>query len=128
MKALILALGFTLASSVALAQVPGDGSSRMERMQKELDLTTEQVQQIRDIKKNGGSREEMRAVLTPEQQAKAVELRKAHGGKNAGGFERLKEGLGLSDEQVAQMRAILTPEQQAKLDALRVKGSAKKPK
>ena len=119
MKALILALGLTLASSVVLAQVAGGGPARM---QKELGLTDEQVQQMRDIKESGGSREEARAVLTPEQQAKAAELRKAHQGKRGGGLDRLKKELNLSDAQVAQIRAVLTPEQQAKLDAARGKG------
>jgi Spy/CpxP family protein refolding chaperone len=36
----------------------------------QLDLSDEQKTQIQNIRKEGGSREEVRAVLTPEQQAK----------------------------------------------------------
>lgn len=44
----------------------GDGD-RLARMQKNLGLTDEQVEQIREIRDRGGSREEIRAVLTEDQ-------------------------------------------------------------
>ena len=43
------------------------GGDRMARMQRNLGLTDEQVKQMREIRERGGSREEMRAVLTEEQ-------------------------------------------------------------
>jgi Spy/CpxP family protein refolding chaperone len=134
MKALILALSLTLVSSAVLAQSEdeppsGNKVAKLERMQNNLGLTDEQVQQMRDIRQAGGSREDMNAVLNPEQQAKAAKLRKTHKGKGGDRKRRLRQ-LDLSDEQKTQIqnirkeggsreevRAVLTPEQQAKLDA-----------
>jgi Spy/CpxP family protein refolding chaperone len=137
MKRLIMALGLTLASSMALAQ-PGGGpkgdarAAPGARMQQELGLTNEQVQKMREIREAGGSKEEVRAVLTPEQQAKAAELQKAKKTNRSDAAGRMKENLGLSDEQAAEIqkiqeqggsreeiRAVLTPEQQAKFDNAR---------
>ena len=86
-------------------------------------------EQMRDIRQAGGSREDMNAVLNPEQQAKVAKLRKTHKGKGGDRKRRLQQ-LDLSDEQKTQIqdirkeggsreevRAVLTPEQQAKLDA-----------
>jgi Spy/CpxP family protein refolding chaperone len=80
-KALTIILGLALASSLALAEKPeggrgkGDPEQRMQRMQKHLDLSDEQVSQIRDIRANGGGREEIRGVLTEDQQARVREHR-----------------------------------------------------
>ena len=132
----IIAIALAMASGITLAQAeegpqggPDGKGPGMARMQQELGLTDEQLQQMRAIRQNGGSREEAHAVLTPEQQAKAAELKKANQGKGA---KRMKKALGLSDEQVAQVReiqaaggsreeirAVLTPEQQAKFDTMR---------
>lgn len=138
MKKLVLALTLTLASSAVLAQPPGgpqggDGhpmGQMKERMKDELGLTDEQVKKMREIRDAGGSREDMQAVLTPEQKLKMAEMRKEHEGDLAERKERMQKELGLSDEQVAkidqirqsggsreEMRAVLTPEQQAKWDA-----------
>jgi Spy/CpxP family protein refolding chaperone len=70
--------------------------------------------------------------LTPEQQAKAAEMRKEHKGDFAERKAQMQESLGLSDEQMAKMaeirkdggsredmRAVLTPEQLTKFDAMR---------
>ena len=55
---------------------------RMSRMQQHLDLSDAQVAQMKEIREQGGSREEIHAVLTQEQQEKLAELRRAHhGGK-----------------------------------------------
>lgn len=78
---------------------------RLERMQKHLSLTDEQVSQIREIRENGGGREEIGAVLTQEQRDKMGK----HKGKRRGSEERLKqmqEKLDLSEEQVSQIREI----------------------
>jgi len=138
MKTRIMTIALALASGITLAQAQdaqqggpnADGKKPgMARMQQELGLTDEQLKQMREIRQNGGTREEAQAVLTPEQQAKAAELKKTHQGKGA---TRMKKKLGLSDEQVAQVkeiqeaggsreeiRAVLTPEQQAKFDKMR---------
>ncbi len=42
-------------------------SDRMERMQKNLGLSDQQVAQIRQIRDNGGSKEEILTVLSDEQ-------------------------------------------------------------
>lgn len=133
-------LGLALVSGIGLAQA-GDGlnggvdagnkAAPMARMQKTLGLSDEQVKQMRDIREAGGSPEEMRAVLTPEQQAKAAQLKKANQDER---MDRMKKQLDLSDEQVAKIkeirkaggsrqdiRAVLTPEQQAKFDEARGK-------
>jgi periplasmic protein CpxP/Spy len=141
MKYRVIALSLALASSMALAQPPnappnepqGDGKNRHQiRVQNELDLTDEQVKKMREIRDQGGSRAEMQAVLTPEQQAKAAALRKEHAGERQERQARMQEHLGLSEEQKTKMaeirkqggsredmRAVLTPEQQAKFDAMR---------
>ncbi len=48
---------------------------RLTRMQKNLGLSDEQVEQIREIRKNGGQRKEVLAVLTEEQRALMKENR-----------------------------------------------------
>lgn len=138
MKKFVVALTLALASSVALAEsetgsengsTSGAKAAPVARMQDELDLTDEQKQKMREIRDAGGTREEMQAVLTAEQQAKAAELRKERMGERA---DRMKEELGLSSEQMAkikdirkaggtreEVRAVLTPEQQVKFDAMR---------
>ena len=69
-KILILILAMAMAPGVTFAddeqgkQGKGD---RMARMQQNLDLSDEQVAQIRQIRDNGGSKEEFLAVLTDEQ-------------------------------------------------------------
>ena len=136
MKKFIMVLGLALASSVALAQ-PGGGSpggEKAARMQEELGLTQEQIQQMRDIREGGGTRQEMRAVLTPEQQAKAAQLKKERHGSREDRTARMQQHLGLSDTQVAEIqeireaggsredvRAVLTPEQQAQFEEARSK-------
>ena len=54
-------------------------------MKKSLGLTDQQVSEMRAIRQAGGSRDDMRAVLNPEQQATAVKLRQAHKGKGGTG-------------------------------------------
>lgn len=137
MKTQGLVLGLILISSVAFAQSPEGGKSAHKgQMRKELGLTDEQVQQMREIRESGGSRKEAMEVLTPEQQAQAQELRKKNQGKKG---ERMQQHLGLDDEQMAEIeeikqaggsrediRAVLTPEQQAKFDEAKKQRKAKK--
>jgi Spy/CpxP family protein refolding chaperone len=140
MKALILALSLTVASAGVLAQSEderpsGNKFAKLERMQNNLGLTDEQLDQMRDIRQAGGSRDDMYAVLNPEQQAKAAKLRKTHKGKGGDRKRRLQQ-LDLSDEQKTkiqnirkeggsreEVRAVLTPEQQAKLNTAHEKNN-----
>lgn len=74
---------------------------RLERMQKHLDLSDDQVLQIQEIHENGGGKEEVGAILTEAQRAKM--------GKHRGSKSRLKhmqKQLDLSDEQISQIREI----------------------
>lgn len=135
-------LGLAFVSSVtlahfALAQPPGAPKSggkppHMAHIEDKLGLTDEQVQQMREIRDNGGSMADMRAVLTPEQQVKAAQMRKEHKGDRSERKAQMQQALGLSDEQMTkmaeirkdggsreEMRAVLTPEQLTKFDAMR---------
>lgn len=139
MKTIMMVLALALVSGTAIAQ-PGGGRN-LERMQEELGLTEEQVEQIREIRESGGGREEIHEVLTEEQQAKAHELRSQRKEKHAGKLERMQEELELTDEQLAEMReiresggsrkdmhAVLTDEQQAKFEELRAQRKGKRGK
>ncbi len=137
-KHIMMALSLALLSSMAMAQpasAPAGGTKSTQKtpppaqLKNDLDLTDAQVKKMRQIREEGGTREEMQAVLTPEQRAKQKALRKEHRGDRKA---RMKENLDLSDAQKKQMqeirrkggsreemRAVLTPEQQAKYDAQR---------
>jgi len=108
-------------------------------MESELGLTEEQVQKMREIRDSGGSREDMRAVLTPDQQAKAAKMREGRKGDRGDRKAQIQQHLDLNDEQVEKMaeirkaggsrqdmRAVLTPEQQAKFDTMRAKQDGQK--
>jgi Spy/CpxP family protein refolding chaperone len=130
-------LGLALFSGLAQAQpntppAVGGKPPHSAQMEDKLGLTDEQVQKMREIRDNGGSMADMRAVLTPEQQVKAAQLRQEHQGEMAARKSQLQQSLGLSDEQMAKMaqirkdggsrediRAVLTPQQQTKIDAMR---------
>jgi Spy/CpxP family protein refolding chaperone len=51
-------------------------AERRAKMQERLGLTEEQMSRMRDIRNNGGSREDMRAVLTDEQRSMIEEHRR----------------------------------------------------
>jgi len=67
---LILILAMAMVSGAAFA---GDkagkrsGEDRLAKMQQNLDLSDEQVAQLRQIRDNGGNKEQILAVLTDEQ-------------------------------------------------------------
>lgn len=137
MKALIFTLGLLMASTAALAERDGGehrgpGADKKARMQQELGLSEEQMEQIREIREQGGTREDVHAILTEEQQAKAKELRETHEAKRAQRMVQMQERLDLSDEQIAQIKdiraqggsredvqAVLTDEQKSKADEWR---------
>lgn len=134
MKNLTLVLALTITSSLALAETGGsatasDKPSHTARMENKLGLSDEQVQKMREIRESGGSMEDMRAVLTPEQQAQAAQFRKDHQGELGA---KMQQALGLTEQQVAEIqkirqdggsrddiRAVLTSEQQSKLETMR---------
>ncbi len=136
MKHITIALGLTLISSLALGQpegaAPQSGSDHKRALLKQLDLSPEQREKIREIRASGGGRDEVRAVLTEDQQVKLRRLKKSHNDPSGGRAERMKAHLGLSDEQAAEIksireaggsreevRAVLTEEQQEKFDAVK---------
>lgn len=89
MKTRIAVLGLALVASLTLAQPdstyadsdkPVRIPTRMAQMEDKLGLTDEQVRKMREIRDNGGSMADMRAVLTQEQQVKAARMRKEHQG------------------------------------------------
>ena len=121
MKKLITALAFTLVTGFAVAQTAGTSPStsgpaaggkhpNMEQMKDSLGLTDEQVQKMREIRDNGGTREEMNAVLTPEQRVKAETERERDAGKVLHDGEARREQeeaqhLGTADLEQRQARA-----------------------
>ena len=80
MKHLIVAALLVLLSVSAQAQAQPEGkrvgADQLERMQKNLGLSDEQVAQLQEIRERGGSREEVRAVFTDEQWALMQERRR----------------------------------------------------
>ena len=101
MKQHLLVYGLGLAliagASAALAQ-RGDPEQRLQRMQEHLDLTAEQVQQIRDIREAGGGREEIQAVLTDEQRATMEEHRARWKDRSGGRYKRTTPPEGEDEE------------------------------
>jgi Spy/CpxP family protein refolding chaperone len=137
MKALLITLGLLIASSTALAGQPEGrtGEDRAAHMQEKLGLSDDQMTQMREIREQGGGREEMRAILTDEQQAQMKEMK---GHDKGGREERMQSHLNLSDDQMTQIRqireqggnredmqAVLTEEQRAKLAERRDRHKAK---
>ena len=135
MKKHIVVLGLVLVCSLTLAQrqgtpEAGGQTQHMKRFENKLGLTDEQARQMREIRDSGGSMAEMRAVLTPEQQAKAARMKSKKGARDQ--YKARVQGyLGLSEQQTAEMaqirkeggsreemRAVLTPEQQSKFDTM----------
>ncbi len=99
---LILALAVVPAATFAGDNEGNRGGDRMARMQEQLGLSDEQMKQIREIRENGGGREEMRAVFTDEQRALMKERRgqmEGSGGKGRGGKGRGHGEPRSSDQQ-----------------------------
>ena len=139
MKKLLLVLGFALASGLAIAEPEaaqdapphGQPGGHHPAWHDEIGITDEQRQEMRRIHESQGSRADINAVLTPEQQEKVRAMKDTQRGGGRG-LEQLREELGLSDEQLAQMKKIreeggsrqdmakvLTPEQKEKLGQLK---------
>ena len=80
----VISMTFLIAAAQAGQGQGGDrkgkpgGENRMARMQENLGLSDEQVSQMKKIRQNGGSREEMRSILTEEQRATMDQRRAEH--------------------------------------------------
>lgn len=137
MKNLVFALSLALASGLAVAQ-PGMGGGEPHWL-KGIDLTDAQRAEMRKVRREGGSKDDVMSVLTPEQREKISELKGSRGGAAGDGLERMKRHLQLSDEQAAEMKKIreeggsredmlkvLTPEQQEQLQHAEKRRKGKK--
>ena len=90
-KLLISIMLITLFAATAHAGQSNSGNrqgnaqnkQRMAQMKQTLGLTDAQVAEMKKIRQNGGSKEDMRAVLTDEQRAQMVELRQQARAKRA---------------------------------------------
>jgi hypothetical protein len=94
MKTLLtVTLSLLLTATSAWAERPEGGQGqgkrgdRMARMQEHLGLSDSQVSQMKEIRANGGNREEMRSVLNDDQRTQMQEYRKNHKGKGGRGGE-----------------------------------------
>lgn len=67
---------------------------RMAHLQLSLGLSQEQVEQIREIRQNGGGRDQVRAVLTDEQRETLDQHRAARQGRGNGDGQRPRDGRG----------------------------------
>lgn len=74
--------------------------------QTKLGITKEQQQEMWKIRSAGGTREEIDAVLTPEQREGVKDMRKRKGANPQKALERLQGRVDLTDEQVVEMRVI----------------------
>ena len=99
---LVVILTVLLTASATAEAQRGRGNPLRRRAvphQQPPQFTDEQVQQMREIREAGGSREEMQAILTPEQQAKADAMHERFQEHRAERFERMRESLDLTDDQ-----------------------------
>ena len=84
----ILLLAMAAAAAETGQDKKGQGTRgngpRMQHMQQALNLSDEQVSQIREIRANGGGRDEVRAVMNDEQRAMMDEHRANRQGRENG--------------------------------------------
>ena len=116
MKAIIITpiaitLGLLIAVSTASTERLGaktDSAIAEQRLhvQQKLGLSEEQAAQIKAIRENGGSREELNEVLTAEQQAKMASIKESHKGLREKRIAKMKKRLDLSDDQVEKIQEI----------------------
>ena len=101
-KLMLAALSLTLLASTAYSD-PGKGGDRqgrpgskerMAKMQEMLGLSEDQVLKMREIRENGGSRQDMRAILTDDQKAIMDERRAEHQAKRGEQRGQGKPGRG----------------------------------
>jgi hypothetical protein len=110
-----IALVVLTVMSMPLLALDGDEKSslsdkQLTTMQKRLQLSDEQMSQMRKIRDEGGSKKEMGAVLTDEQKARAKEQKaRAKEQKSTMTDEqlsKLQKQVQLSDQQMSKMRKI----------------------
>ena len=83
---------------------------RMDAMQKELDLSDSQMEQIREISARGSQKDQIMALLTDAQKVKMKDFRKKYDSENQGHancIAGLQAALGLSNDQEKEIRNIL---------------------
>ena len=87
MKSSIMTIlaALVVASSLALAESDQDGSGKHKKhqrhaahLQEKFGVSDAQLSQMREIRENGGSREDARAVLTDSQQDQMDQWRQDH--------------------------------------------------
>jgi len=64
------------------------GVDRQAQFQQKLNLSDEQISQMQEIRQNGGTREEIHAVLSDEQRAMVTEHRSEMNGRGGRGGQR----------------------------------------
>lgn len=94
--AALLAAAILQGESALAGEQKGQQQDRLARMQENLQLSDEQVAEIRRIRENGGSREEFFAVLTEEQHEKLRANRAERKGRKGG--ERSRQGQSESQQ------------------------------
>ncbi len=99
MKLTTLALATLLVGGAPLAIAEkGEGGNRGDKherraahMQEQFGVSDEQLSQMREIRENGGSREDVRGVLTDDQRAQMKAWRQEHGRGHKGKREGTAE-------------------------------------
>lgn len=124
MRILSLFLALILLSPIAMAKGPGGGGGGMKRMLRQLDLTQEQKDKLKEMR--GSKKGEMKA-LREKKRAMHKKVQEAMGGDaseatlrslhtEAQALERQMADLRF--EQILAVRKVLTPEQRKKFSEL----------
>ena len=72
----------------------GDGARRAAHMQEQFGVSDDQLSQMREIREGGGSREDIRAVLTDDQRSQMQQWRQEHPRDSNGGKHRHGQSSG----------------------------------
>ena len=100
----VVIMGLSLAATAAgEKREKPTKEERLVRMQEHLNLSDDQVDEIRSIHSNGGGRDEINATLTDDQREQLKNFRKSGKEEHHG---RMREHLNLSDEQVSEIQSI----------------------
>jgi Spy/CpxP family protein refolding chaperone len=100
---MMMALSLAATAAEEAKRAKPTKEERLVRMQEHLNLSDDQVDEIRSIHSNGGGRAEINATLTDGQREQLKNFRKP--GKEER-INRMREHLNLSDEQVSQIQNI----------------------
>jgi molybdenum-dependent DNA-binding transcriptional regulator ModE len=100
----LVIMGFSMPTAAAQEnKAKPSKEERLVRMQEHLNLSDDQVEEIRTVHSNGGGRDQVSAILTDDQREQLKSFRKS--GKEER-INKMQEHLDLSDEQVSQIHAI----------------------